>query len=501
MRLLAAMFKHETNTFSPVPTRTERFFGYRPGMLAGQAAIDAHRGTGSGLGGFIAVADEAGATIEVAVAAEANPSGPVEDDAYEAISTPILEAVRAGGWDAILLDLHGAMVTRSHEDGEGELLRRIREIDPRTPIGVVMDMHANVYDAIVRNATVVTGYHTYPHVDVREAGMRAARVILRTLRGEVRPVMTWANRPMLPHVMRQGTHAEPNRSLQAACVEHERAGRALACSVFVGFPHADIREAGLSAVVCTDGDAAAGEAIRDALLDRAWAAREQFVYRAEPLAESVARAKAAGDAPVAPGARGGPVVMLDHCDNVASGGTMDTTAVLAEVLRQGLQDAVFYALHDPESVRAAIAAGVGAQVTLDVGGRSPMPSIGAPAAPLRVTGVVRRITDGVYRLRGPMGAGARANNGPTVVLQVGGLELVLISLYQEPFDLECFASVGIDPTHRRFVVIKSRVHWRAGLGELAREVVECSGVGVTTSDYSLLKFEKVRRPVFPLDAI
>jgi microcystin degradation protein MlrC len=501
MRLLAAMFKHETNTFSPVPTPTERFFGYRPGMLVGSAAIDAHRGTGSGLGGFIAVADEAGATIEVAVAAEANPSGPVEDDAYEAISRPILEAVRAGGWDAILLDLHGAMVTRSHEDGEGELLRRIREIDPRTPIGVVMDMHANVYDAIVRNATVVTGYHTYPHVDVREAGMRAAQVILRTLRGEVRPVMRWANRPMLPHVMRQGTHAEPNRSLQAACVEHERAGRALACSVFVGFPHADIREAGLSAVVCTDGDAGAAETIRDALLEQAWAARERFVYRAEPLAESVARAKALGDAPAAHGAKGGPVVLLDHCDNVASGGTMDTTAVLAEVIRQGLQDAVFYAIHDPESVRAAIAAGVGAELTLEVGGRSPMPSIGAQAVPLRVTGVVRRITDGVYRLRGPMGAGARAHNGPTVVLQVGGLELVLISLYQEPFDLECFASVGIDPTRRRFVVIKSRVHWRAGLGELAREVVECAGVGVTTSDYSLLKFERVRRPVFPLDAI
>ncbi|MFO0236282.1 MAG: M81 family metallopeptidase [Burkholderiales bacterium] len=501
MRLLAAMFKHETNTFSPVPTPVERFFGYRPGMLAGQAAIDAHRGTGSGLGGFIAVAEEAGATIEVAVAAEAPPSGVVEDDAYEAIAAPILAAVRAGGFDAILLDLHGAMVTRSHEDGEGELLRRIRAIDPKTPVGVVLDMHANIYEAIVHNATVVTGYHTYPHVDVRESGIRAARIVLRALRGEVRPVMAWANRPMLPHVMRQGTHAEPNRSLQAACIEHERSGRALACSVFVGFPHADIREAGLSAVVCTDANADAAASIRDALLDEAWNARERFVYRGEPLAGSVARAKALGDTPVAAGAKGGPVVMLDHCDNVASGGTMDTTAVLAEVLSQGLEDVVFYALHDPESVRAAIAAGVGAEVTLDVGGKAPMPSIGAPAAPLRVTGTVKRITDGVYRLRGPMGTGARTNNGPTVVLQVGGVELVLISLYQEPFDLECFFSVGVDPTRKRFVVIKSRVHWRAGLGELAREVVECSGVGVTTSDYSLLKFEKVRRPVFPLDAI
>jgi microcystin degradation protein MlrC len=334
---------------------------------------------------------------------------------------------------------------------------------------------------------------------VREAGERAARVIVRTIRGEVRPSMRWGNRPMLPHVMRQGTHEEPNRGLQAACVAHEQAGRALACSVFVGFPHADIREAGLSAVVCTDAAPERAESIRDELLEAAWAARERFVYRAEPLAGSVARAKALGDAPAS--GRGGPIVMLDHCDNVASGGTMDTTAVLAEMLRQDLRDAVFYAIHDPESVRAAIAAGVGAEITLSVGGKSPMPSIGAPAQPLTVTGRVRRITDGQYRLRGPMGAGAQANNGPTVVLQVGGIELVLMSLYQEPCDLECFYALGIDPTRRRFMAIKSRVHWRAGLGDLAREVVECSGVGVTTSDYSLLKFERVRRPVFPLDAI
>jgi len=499
MRLLAAMFKHETNTFSPVPTPVERFFGYRPQMLAGQAAIDAHRGTGSGLGGFITVAEEAGAELHVAVAGEANPSGTVEDEAFDRIAAPILEAVSRGGWDGILLDLHGAMVTRSQEDGEGELLRRIRAIDPSTPIGVTLDMHANIYDDIVRLATVVTGYHTYPHVDVREAGERAARVIVRTIRGEIRPAMRWGNRPMLPHVMRQGTHEEPNRGLQAACVAHEQAGRALACSVFVGFPHADIREAGLSAVVCTDAAPEQAETIRDTLLDTAWAARERFVYRAEPLAQSVTRAKALGETPAA--GRTGPIVMLDHCDNVASGGTMDTTAVLAEMLRQDLRDAVFYAIHDPEAVRAAIAAGVGADITLSVGGKSPMPSIGAPAQPLTVTGRVRRITDGLYRLRGPMGAGAQANNGPTVVLQVGGIELVLMSLYQEPCDLECFHALGIDPTRRRFMAIKSRVHWRAGLGDLAREVVECAGVGVTTSDYSLLKFERVRRPVFPLDAI
>ena len=499
MRLLAAMFKHETNTFSPVPTPTERFFGYRPDRVRGQDAIDAHRGTGSGLAGFIAVADSIGATLTVAVAGDANPSGPVENEAYEHISGDILDAVRQGGWDGILLDLHGAMVTRSHEDGEGELLRRIRAIDPRTPIGVTLDMHANIYDDLVRLATVITGYHTYPHVDVRAAGERCANILVQAIRGEIKPVMTWANRPMLPHVMRQGTHAEPNRSLQAACKEHEASGRALACSVFVGFPHADIREAGLSSVVCTDGNLSQAESIRDGLLEQAWNAREAFVYRSEPLAESVARAKALGDAPA--NGRSGPVVMLDHCDNVASGGTMDTTAVLGEVLRQGLKDVVFYAIHDPESVAIAIAAGVGNEVTLTLGGKAAMPSIGAPATPLTLTGRVRRISDGQYILRGPMGAGGRARNGPTVLIESGGVQIVVMSLYQEPFDLECFHSLGIDPMRMRFVVIKSRVHWRAGLGDLAREVVECAGVGVTTSDYSILKFERVRRPVFPLDAI
>lgn len=490
MRLLLAMFKHETNTFSPVPTPLARFFGYRDEVLAGEAAVAAHRGTGSALAGFLAVAQRAGAHATVAVAAEAAPSGPVDDDAYDRISSMILEEVARGGYDGILLDLHGAMVTRRHDDGEGALLARLRDIDPRTPVGVTLDMHANLFDPMVRSSTVITGYHTYPHVDVRAAGERAADVVVRTIRGEVKPVMRWGNRPMLPHVMRQGTHAEPNRSLQARCVALEEAD-ALAASVFVGFPHADVREAGLSAVVCTDGNAAAAESHCESLLEQAWSVRNGFVFEPQPLAESVARASRSERS---------PVVLLDHCDNVASGGTMDTTDVLAEVLRQGLEGAVFYAIHDPDAVAAAAAAGVGAEVTLTVGGRTPMPSIAASGRPLELSGRVRRITDGVYTMRGPMSAGARANNGLTVVIDTGRVEVVLMSLYQEPFDINCFHAVGIDPLQKRFIVIKSRVHWRAGLGDIAAEVIECAGSGVTTSDYGRLKFERVRRPIFPLDA-
>src|SRR5579862_7431065 len=255
MRLLIAMMKHETNTFSPVPTPLQRF-GHGPGPLYGEDAVAAYRGTGSGLGAFLDLAERAGAEINLPVAASAPPSRPVEDAAYEHIAGTICEAVAKGGWDGIMLDLHGAMVTESLEDGEGELLRRIRAIDPKTPIAVAYDMHANLYDAMIENATVVAGYRTYPHIDTYETATRAGEILLKAMRGEVRPVMAWGNVPMLPHVMRQGSDDHPNRELQARAAEMRKAGpggRALDASLFTGFPHADITNAGLSAVVVTDG--------------------------------------------------------------------------------------------------------------------------------------------------------------------------------------------------------------------------------------------------------
>src|SRR5689334_1145255 len=318
MRLLIAMMKHETNTFSPVPTPLARF-----GPLYGEAAIRAYRGTGTGLGAYLDLATRESAEIVLPVAAGAPPSRPVEDAAYAHITDTICEAVARGGFDGIMLDLHGAMVTESTEDGEGQLLKRLRAMDPKTPIAVSLDMHANLYDEIIANATVVTGYCTYPHIDTYETARLAGEILLRTIRGEVKPVMAWGNVPMLPHVMRQGTDDHPNKELQRRCAAMAAEG-ALATSLFTGFPHADISNAGLSAVVVTDGGLKLAEELHDELLDRAWVEREAFSYKIEPLLQSVARAKA-----MPPGTTGeGPVVLLDHYDNCASGGTMDTTVVL-----------------------------------------------------------------------------------------------------------------------------------------------------------------------------
>jgi microcystin degradation protein MlrC len=492
MRLLIAVMQHETNTFSPVPTPLARF-GRGRTPPRGADAIAAYRGTGTAAGAYLDLAEKAGAAVVFPIAAHAAPSGPVADKAFEEIVGAICAEVSKGGFDGIMLDLHGAMVTESLEDGEGALLERIRKIDPDTPIAVALDMHANLYDDIVDNATVVTGYRTYPHVDSYETGALAGSILLRAIRDELKPVMAWGNAPMLPHVMRQGTFENPNKALQARCAEMAKEG-ALAASLFTGFPHADVRNAGLSAVVVTDGDKVLAERLRDELLALAWHDREDFVFKIEKLSQSVARAKTKGEE-----AGAGPVVLLDHYDNCGSGGTMDTTVVLAEILRQGLTNVVAFAIYDPAAVQQAIAAGVGAEVTLSIGGKIRMPAIAAASPPLDVSGRVRIITDGRFRNRGPMGRGLEVNMGPSVVLDMGRVDIVLISNHVEPYDLNCLLSLGIDPREKKFIMLKSRVHWRAGLGEIARAVVECAGVGVCTSDYNDLTFEKVRRPIYPLD--
>ena len=499
MRLLIAQMLHETNTFSPVPTDLQRFAlsaGEKP--PCGAAAVAAFRGTGTATGAFIDLAEEAGAEFELVLGAHAAPSGPVHSDAYDWMCAQVTTAVARGGWDGILLDLHGAMVTQTHEDGEGELLRRIRAIDAKTPIAVAYDMHANIYRDMVELAQVVAGYQTYPHVDMYETGARAGRALLRLIRGEARPTMAWGRVPMIPHVMRQSSLDEPNRSLQARAQQMEAQG-ALCASLFVGFPHADIENAGLSVVVVTDDDEALAQRLRDELLQKAWDTRAQWVYQLEPLAESVARAQRVSaqlqDEPVK-----GPVVLLDHYDNAASGGTMDTTAVLAEVLRQGLKDVAVFAIFDPQAVREAMAAGVGARVRLQVGGKLKMPKMPHVSEPLWLEGTVKTLSAGKYRCKGPMSAGARQDMGLAAVIDTGAVEVALISRHVEPFDINALLTLGIDPTQKRFVVLKSRVHWRAGMGLIARATVECAGAGACTSDYSELKFERLRRPIYPLDA-
>jgi microcystin degradation protein MlrC len=489
-KLVLAQMKHETNTFSPVPTPLERFAHGRPRPPEGREAYEDFKGTGTALGAFIDLAEEAGAEIVLPIAAQAWPSGRVDQDAFETISGKIVDAVKQG-CDAVLLDLHGAMVTERFDDGEGELLARIRRVAPTLPIGVAHDMHANLFPGAARCATSLAGYQTYPHVDMYETGIRAAKPVLGLLSKKQNPVLAYGHRPMLPHVMRQSSLDSPNKEIQQRAKDMEREG-ALSATFFVGFPHADIAYAGVSAVVVTDADPQLAQRYVDELLEMAWSQREAFVYRPERLEASLEKARSLNI---------GPVMLLDHYDNCASGGTMDTTTVLEAILEARLEEAAAFAICDPQAVRKMQEAGLGANVTLSLGGRTAMPALGLAGRPLQVSGTVRRIVDGQYRNEGPMARGERMDMGPSAVLDTGRVEIVVVSRQVEPFDIGAFRAVGIDPARKRYVMLKSRVHWRAGLGEIAKSVIECAGTGVCTSDYSQLRFKKVRRPAYPLDAM
>ena len=494
MRIGVAMMSHETNTFSPVITDLERFSGGRGVPLEGEAAIEVYRGTMSCLGGYLKVCEERDVEVVMSIAAGSPPSGPVEDDAFEWMCDKILKT--AATVDAMLLDLHGAMATRSYEDGEGELLKRLRAQNPELPIAVALDMHANITEDMVSNATVITGYHTYPHVDMASTAERSANVFFDYLAGGSKPVMRWGNAPMLPHVMRQGTDDSPNKELQDRAEAMEGDG-ALGVSVFTGFPHADIHDAGLSVIVVTDDDAELAEQCKTELLDQAWEARESFVYEAEPLEASLARAQRIAEL----GEGDGPVVILDHYDNTASGGTMDTTEVLAAVLEAGIEDVAVFGFYDPEVVSQMEQAGVGSEITVQLGGKQPMPALSEQSAPIELTGRVKLLSEGKFKAKVPMARGLVMNMGKAGILSVGSVDIVVLSRHIEPYDPECLRSLGIEPTDRRYVMLKSRIHYRVGYREMAKAIVECAGRGVCTSDYSEIEFRNVRRPIFPLDHV
>jgi microcystin degradation protein MlrC len=489
MRLLVAMMKHETNTFSPVRTDIDRFMAW--GGHVGKVAYNAYKGSGMPFGAYLDLAEAAGHEVVTPVAAEAMPSGKVEAEAYEFLVGKILDAVR-DEVDAALLDLHGAMVSEVTDDGEGTLLERMRAIAPDLPIAVTYDLHTNLTQKMIDNCTCLIGYKTYPHVDMHAVGDKIGRVMLDHLEGRNSPVMAWGHPPLLAQTLRMGHDDEPMKSLLDLAREAEAQPGILAATVFGGFPLADFHDAGGSVCVVADDDMALAEKWRDRLVEEMWKNREEFVYKGEPLEDAVGRAKTLTD---------GPVLLLDHADNVGSGGTQDVMVVIEEVLRQGLKDVAVAAVYDPDAIKAMQKAGIGATVTLQLGGKTEMPSINMKGEPLEVTGTVKALTNGEWVVRGPMYTGVKVMMGHSAVFDTGDMEIVITSQHHEPWDLGVFTSVGIQPEHKRYLLLKSRIHYRAGFGDLGKRTITCDGHGVTTSDNTLLDFQKVRRPIYPLDNI
>ena len=490
MRFVLARLQHETNTFSPLPTPLAAFAG-GDGVTcpSGDEAVNAFTGTNTALGGFIDFVRGRDAQFELPIAANAPPSGPVEDAAFEHMAQTICDSV-ARGCDAVLLDLHGAMVTESHADGEGELLRRLRIIAPDTPIAVALDFHTNMSPAMVEYPTVIAGYRTYPHVDMYDTALRAIRMLEPVLVGGAPPTVNWGQCPMLTHTLRQSPADQPMKAIMDHAIQACGQDGILDVSVFGGFPLADIPHVGLTVLVVSAGGATGAGALVDKILDMAWTRRAEFVYQVEPVVDALRRAKQFDSR---------PVVLVDHGDNVSSGGTQDVMATVAEALEQGLEELAIGPIWDPGAVREMIAAGIGQPISLNLGGKTAMPGLGIANEPLPLRGIVRQITDGRYTVTCPMLTGVTLDHGPSAVLDIGVAEILVCSKRVEPFDLGVFRHAGIEPTAKRFLLIKSRQNFRAGFAPIAAEIVLLSGPGVASSDYALFPFQHVPRPLYPLD--
>lgn len=488
-KILIARFNHETNTFSPVPTPLEAF-----APSYGAEAYRDNKGMRTAMAAFIDLAEAAGAQLVTPVSATANPSGPVDAEAYDALTRRIVDA--APGCDAILLDLHGAMVATHTNDGEGDLLARLRAAAPGVPIGVALDLHGNITRKMVDNADVMASFKTYPHIDMYETGAQVGALLLEMLQGRARYGVRWKQLPLMSHTLRSSTLEGAMRSAVESAQAAERAGMP-AVSVFAGFSLADIEAPCVSVVVTGFAQALPeAQAVADRIAAQIWDERRGFVYESEPLADSLARAQTL--------ARGAtrPVLLLDHSDNCMSGGTCDSVDVLEAALAAGLTGIAVGPLCDPQTVAAATEAGEGARISIGLGNKVPLPALAMDRQPLQVSARVVALSDGAYTVTGPIYTGQRCAMGRTVLLDTGSAQIVVTEKPHEPWDLGVFRCVGLEPRNFRYLLLKSRMYCRPVFAPLAAALVECdSPTGVTTSDYSRFVFRQVARPVYPLDEI
>jgi len=490
--VLSAEFAHETNTFSRVHTDYDKFMA-RSRCLPGDEAIAARGHANTELGGFLDVAKEKGWCLIHVLSASANPGGPVTEDAYERLAGAIVDAARRHRHEiqGIALGLHGAMVTTQFDDGEGELLQRLRAVvGPGLPIAITLDLHANVTRAMCALANIIVSYKTYPHVDMRAAGQQAAAILHRAMAGEIRPHTLSARVPMLGETTGGRTDKGPMLDwlAQARALEANDPD-VFAVSLNAGFSHADIAEVGPTVLVTCQGQPERHQAFANRLADAMWEAR--FEKLTDYLTVEAAAARCAAW----PAGRG-PLVVADYSDNPGGGAYGDATALLAALLRAGVQDACFGPMVDPAVARQLQGVPIDTDVAVELGGKTD-PRFGG--APLHLRGRVRWRGDGIYTGDGPMIGGQLRSWGLTSVLQVDGIAILVVTNAAQMWDQQQFKAFGIEPAAQRVIALKSAQHFRAAFEPFAGEVIVCDSGALCGPDCTVMPYVKVPRPVFPLD--
>ena len=488
-QILIAGFQHETNTFGATKAKFKDFqeADSWPGLLQGDNVISGTAGINLPLAGFVEAAQQA-ADIELlpAVWASAEPSSYVTDDAFEKISQMILDGITsAGPLDGIYLDLHGAMVTESHEDGEGELLSRIRAIvGNQLPIAVSLDLHANLTSRMVQLASSLSIFRTYPHIDMADTGARAYAMLRRHLLGE-NLYSAIRQAPFLVPLSAQYTGATPCQELYSL-LSVENGANTVVSDIAMGFPPADIFDAG-PAVVAYGPTQADADHEADRLIEAIKASEDLFDSALLSPTAAVSKAMAAN------GAR--PVVIADVQDNPGAGATSDTTGLLKTLVDCKAQKAVLGLLNDPKTAAKAHALGVGGIFSVDLGGKSGLPDLD----PYHATFKVLALSNGRFSFSGAMYAGARAEIGPTALLKIvddtADVCVVVGSKRCQCLDRAIFTHIGIELEKLKIIALKSTVHFRDDFEPIAERIVHAEAPGANYCRLDDVPYQRLRPKV------
>jgi microcystin degradation protein MlrC len=489
--ILLAEIMHESNTFNRIATVRADFDSRY--FLTGEAVAVSLRDTNTEIWGVLESARDYGWMVTHPLAASASPSGPLAGEDWQEIKRLILAPLQAGQkFDAIFLVLHGAMVTQTCDDAEGELLAEVRALaGPEIPIVATLDMHANVSAQMVENSNLMMAYRTYPHVDQYVRGQHMMELLKRILDDGLQVEQHLVRRKMMDAADHGQTGSGPMPGLLAMAEEMETHPDILCASIQIGFPWADVADIGPSVIVTGPSDAR--NTCRDHaedLMAAVWQTRLATQLDFATPEEAIALAHEGK-----PGNQ--PLIFADFADNPAGGAYGDSPNLLRAMLVAGLQNAAFATISDPHAVQMAIASGVGHQVSFALGGR------GAPALtpPLEITAQVVQITDGKFICDGPMWKGVHFSMGPTAVILAGGIEIIISSMPVAVMDPQVFLSVGIDPAAKTTLGLKSRNHFRAAYEPLARQVLLVDAGGIASMKLATLPYRNIPRPIWPLDEI
>lgn len=488
IRIASAGFLHESNTFSTIPASLALW--QRAGILEGEAIRKEYAQAQSTLSGFLALEQE-DPQVQVVplVFSRLTPMGAITFEAIEHLLGRIVDAIRDNGpWDGVLLPQHGAAVSEPFLDADGELLRRVRDlVGPDVPIGMALDMHANVSPAMVEPADVVTVYQTNPHIDARAQALLCGRLLVRTIRGEIRPRMALATPPLVVNILCQGTDDEPMSDLLAVADAQRQRPGVLSVSVVEGYPYADVPEMGMSFIAVTDNDQALADDVAQQLARAAWELRGPLNQGGAMVDDALKQAHAAPD---------GPVVLFDVGDNVGGGSPGDSTHILHAARALGISN-LLQAVCDPQVVQQCQSAGVGGRVSATVGGKSDH----LHGAPFPIEATVTALGDGRYEETGPTHGGFRYfNDGPSCALTTDdGYTLLLTSRGAGSSSLQQFRSLGIEPTEHQIVVAKGVHSPRPAMEPIAKALIWVATPGVTSADLSTFSYRHRRVPLYPLE--